>query len=93
MRFVCFYFWSGRVNFQISFTVPSHISMMFNFVRSTAFLTFRAISSTRKYRVTPLPIVVTLRYTRVYIGSFNSGNTITKIKKVVNKKLSLGTVL
>jgi len=43
--------------------------------------------------MTPLPIVVTLRYTRVYIGSFNSGNAITKIKEVVNKKLSLGTVL
>jgi len=66
---------------------------MFNFVRSTAFLTFRAMSSARKYRVTPLPTVVTLRYARVYIGPPNSSDAMTKIKEVVNKKLSLGTVL
>jgi len=67
--------------------------MMFNFVRSTAFLTFRAMSSVSKYKVTLLPIVATLRYARVYISSFNSSNVMTKIEEVVNKKLSLGTIL
>jgi len=66
---------------------------MFNFVRSAAFLTFRAISSTSKYRVTPLPTVATLRYTRVHVGPSDGGNVATKIKEMVNKKLSLGTIL
>jgi len=67
--------------------------MMFNFVRSTIFLTFRAMSSISKCRVTPLPTVATLRNTRVHIGLPNSGNMTAKIKEMVNEKLSLGTIL
>jgi len=67
--------------------------MIFNFVRSTTFLTFRAMSSASKCKVTLLPMVATLRYARVYVSPSNSSNIMTKIEEVVNKKLSLETIL
>jgi len=66
---------------------------MFNFVRSTTFLIFRAISSVSKCRVSLFPTVAILRYSRVHIGTSNGGNITTEIKEVINKKLSLGTIL
>jgi len=51
------------------------------------------MSSASKCKVTLLPMVATLRYARVYVSPPNSSNIMTKIEEVVNKKLSLETIL
>ena len=66
---------------------------MFNFVRSTTFLIFRAMSSISKYRVSLFSTVAILRYSRVYVGTSNGSNITAEIKGVINEKLSLGTLL
>ena len=67
--------------------------MMFNFVRSTTFLIFRAMSSISKYRVSLFSTVAILRYSRVYVSTSNGSNITAEIKGVINEKLSLGTLL
>ena len=67
--------------------------MMFNFVRSTTFLIFRAISSVSKCRVSLFPTVAILRYSRVHIGTSNGGNIVAVVERMINKEFSFGPIL
>jgi len=59
--------------------------MMFNFMWSIVLYTPRTLEVTSKSSMTPLPAVLALQDTRIYICPMNSGNKATNIETTINK--------
>ena len=83
--FIYFSFQPKKINFRICLVTPSHISIVLDFVWSSIFLTFWAMSSIYKCRVFPFPAIMVLEHTRVHVGVPNSGNVLAKVKGIINK--------
>jgi len=82
--FACLCFKPWGVNFVIYLTTPSHIFVVFKFMRTIALLTFRSVYFARESQVTPFPAIVVLRNTWIHVSHFNSSYMSAEIEKVVN---------
>jgi len=83
--FLCFKL--RRVCLEICFIIPYHISMMFEFVWTIAFLILRSMWITHKCYMPLLPAVFALRDTQIHICFSDSSNILTYIEASVNKTL------
>ena len=66
---------------------------MFRFVRTVVFHTFGLLDSTQKDRMSPLPAVLALEDTRVYVYTSNSSDVAFYIKASVDQSFCLTTTL
>ena len=66
---------------------------MFNFVKTTASLTFGTMSIIDNYNMTLFPTIFALRNTRIYVSFLSGNNMISYIKASVNKTLGFSTIL
>ena len=67
--------------------------MIFNFIKTIALLAFGTIYMTGKDSMFPLPTILILRNTGVYVGFSDGYNVLSYIEISVNKTLSLCTIL
>jgi len=74
-----------RVDLEICFTLLDKVAMVFNLMRSIALNTLKVLSSTSKSGVFPLPVVLVLENTRIYIYTLNSGDIAFHIEESINK--------
>ena len=82
--FTLFGFETWRVQFEVSLAAPSHVSVIFDFMRATAFLTFGPMSFVRKGGMSLFPTVMILRYSWIHVRSSDSGNTSAIVEGVVD---------
>jgi len=82
-----------RVRFGVSFTTPSKLVMMFSHMRAIAFYTFGSLDMAYPCQMTPLLIILVLRNTRIYVGTFHHHDNTSYIETSVNNFLSIVTVL
>ena len=66
---------------------------MFNSIRAIAFLAFITVNMASKSGMTPLPTILALENTRIYVGSSNSSNMMSYIETSVNKAFSFHIIL
>jgi len=79
-EFILFSFQSKGICFEVCFTAPCHISVMFNLVRPTTFLTLRTMDFAQECRVTPFLAVVALRDARVHVSASYSDYVSVKVE-------------
>ena len=91
--FAFFGFEMRRVDFVIGFAAPTKFTMVLQFVGTITLYTLQALNSARKSRITPFPIVFTLRDTRVCISHSNCRNISSNIEVPIYKALGLSTTL
>ena len=65
-------FESRRISFKVSLIIPHHLSVIFNFMKTIALLAFGIMYMAGKDSMFPLPTILILRNTRVYVG-FSDG--------------------
>ena len=70
-QFTLFGFEMWRVQFEVGFVAPGHISVMFNLVGASTFLTLGAVRFAREGYMIPFPAIVTLRHSWIYISTSN----------------------
>ena len=60
------------------------IPIVFNFVGTIVFLTFRPVNTIYKSNIFPFPVVLTLGDARIHIGISNCSNVLTDVKTPVD---------
>ena len=86
-------FESGWVNFIISFTAPTELSVMFRLVGAIAFGTSCSLDPTRHGGMAPLPTVLAEWNTGVHVCASDGGDMVSYIKASVNKHFCVLTAL
>ena len=66
---------------------------MFSYMKAIAFYAFRSLDMANPYQITPLPIILILRDTRIHVGAPHCRNNTSYIEVPVNNFLSIITVL
>jgi len=84
---------SQRVCFFVSFATPSKLTMMFEFMRTIVFNIFDLLSSIQKDSMFPLPAILILENTRVYVCTSDSGNIAFYVEAPVNQSFCFTTTL
>ncbi len=87
-EFALFGFEIQRIDLEICFTAPDKVAVVFNLMRSVTLNTLRALSSTSKYGMFPLSVVLVLENTRIHICASNSNNIASHIKELINKSFN-----
>ena len=77
-------FKSGWVNFIISFTAPTELSVMFQLVRAIAFDTSCSLDPTRHGGMAPLPTVLAEWNTGIHVCASDGGNIVSYIETSVD---------
>ena len=77
-------FESGWVNFIISFTVPTELSVMFRLVRAIAFDTSCSLDPTQHGGMAPLPTVLAEWNTRVHVCTSDGGDIVSYIETSID---------
>ena len=72
------------VGFEGHFTVPCYIFIVFNFVETIVFLTFKSVNTTCESNIFSFPAVFTLGDARVHIDTSNYNNVLTDVKASIN---------
>ena len=67
--------------------------MIFDLVWSSALLALGIVGLARKGGMIPFPAIVTLQYSRVHAGTFDSNYRSAKIEEIVNECFGLRAVL
>ena len=67
--------------------------MVFNSVWAVTFGAFSSMRATGEGCVSPLPALMTLRDSRIHVGSPDGGYVLTKVERAVNKGFGLSAVL
>ena len=83
----------NKIGLKVGFTTLYYIFVVFEFMRSIAFLTFRPICLVCKYSMFPFSAVFVLRDAWIYISFSDSGNILTNVKTSVYKHFCFHTVL
>ena len=86
-------FKSRWVDFRVSFATPSKLPMIIREMRTIALSTFWSLNSTNSSRMTPLPTILALRYTRVYISTSNHNDNVSNVKLPVDNFLGIVAIL
>jgi len=73
-----------RIDFEIGFATPCHVSMMFKFVGAITYLASCSMCSAGKGSVFPLLVVLVLRDTRIYGSASDSGNVATYVEAPID---------
>ena len=92
-RFILLGFKLRRVSLLISFTTPHKLAIMDSLVGAIIFDTFCSLDFAHTWYMTPFPIVFTLRYSRVHIGTTNCDDKTFDIEPPVDKALCFCTTL
>jgi len=88
-----FSFKSGEVSLEIILTTSYHLSVVFYFMRTVAFDTFRSMHTTHEGHLSLFLTIFTLIDTRIHICSLNCCNVTSDIKAFVDVTFNLGTTL
>jgi len=75
---------SGKVQFKVCLAAPDYVSVIFDFMRATIFLTSGPMSLACEDSVSLFPTVMTLRYSRIHICSSNGGDKPAIVERVVD---------
>jgi len=86
-------FKSRWVSLKVCLIIPCYFFIVFNFVRTIAFDTFRTMSMAHKSHVLLFPARIALWDARVHIHATNCCNVTANVETSVNKILSLGITL
>jgi len=82
-----------RVQFGISFTIPSKLVMIFSQMRAILFYIFGSLDTAYPCQMTPLPTILALRDTRIHVGTTHCCNNTSYIETSVNNFLNIVTIL
>ena len=74
-------------------TTPCYFSMIFDFIKTIAFLALKTMEIISKSNIFLLSTILILKNTRVHIGTSDSCNLLTYIKASVNKIFCFYTIL
>jgi len=88
-----FSFKSGEVSLEVSLTISCYLSVMFYFMRTVAFDTFRSMHTTHEGHISLFLTILTLIDTRIHICSLNCCNVTSDIEAFVDVTFGLGTTL
>ena len=91
--FILFCFKLRGISFEISFTTPSKVSIMFDFIWSIIFDTPQTLCIAHKSSMTPFPAVFALENTYVHICPSYSSNEIAYVKISVDEIFGFTTTL
>ena len=69
-----------RIRLGIGLVAPSQQSVVLNSMRTTIFLTLSTLSMTGMCRISPVPAIATLGYSRVHSSPSDCGSMMPKIK-------------
>jgi len=83
-RFAPLGFESWWVDFIVSFTAPTKLSVMFQLVRAIAFNTSCSLNPTRHGGMTPFPTILAERDTGVHVRTSDGGNKVSYVETSVN---------
>jgi len=93
IRLTIFHFKSWQVSFKVHFTIPYHISIVFNFVRTITLDTFDIMCIACKSHIVPFPAIFTLRNAWIHVCTINCSNMISYVKVSVNDIFGLRATL
>jgi len=83
-RFVSLGFESWWVNFIISFTAPTELSVVFRLVRAITLDTSSSLDPTQHGSVTPFPTILAERDTRVHVRTSDGGDKVSYVETSVD---------
>ena len=92
-RIAFFGFKSRRVNFVVSFTTPTKLPVVFQFVRTVALYTLGSLNATWEGWMSPLPAVLALENFRIHVCASNCRNVVTYIEASIDEHFSIFTTL
>jgi len=82
-----------RIQFGVSFTIPSKLAIMLSHIRAIAFYAFGSLDIANSCQITPLLTILALRDTRIHVGAPHHRNDTSYIETPVNNFLSIVTIL
>ena len=82
-----------RIDLFVHFTIPCKLAVVLSFVRTITLDTFGSLDMAWQYCMSPLPVVLVLRNTRIHVGSSNCCDVPSYIEAPVNKTLCLTATL
>jgi len=83
-KFPLFHFKSRRINLEVQFAILYEMLVMLTLVWAIAFNIFWTLNPTCKNRMSPLPVVFTLRNSEVYVCSIDGSNVASNIEAPIN---------
>jgi len=92
-QFVFFCLKAREIDLPIRFATPLKLTVVPSLVRAIAFDIFGSLDMAEQSHISPLPAVLTLRNSWIYIGSLNCHDKPPYIKAPVYKTLSLTATL
>ena len=81
------------IYFLVFYTVPHFLSMVFSSMSSIALGTPGDMRTTTKCQMPPLPTVLTLWNTQIYVGAFNGSNELSYVEVTIDNVLHRRTAL
>ena len=91
--FTFFGFKAWWVSLFISFATPTELVVVFRFMQTITFDTFKSLNSAWQHSMFLFPTIFTLWNTKVHVSSSNSGNILSYIKVLIDKALGLAPTL
>ena len=73
-----------RVCLLVCLAIPPEFMVVFRFVEAITLDALKTLDSARKSCMTPLPAILTLRYTQIHVSTSNCGNILADVEIAID---------